>query len=109
MAALEQAAGGIPGAVQAAVDAALQQVAQAHTLSRKNAVPKLFGDGHHGDRNGRLAGSCWLSATATSRRRRRWAAGSSPGPATTASGRRRLATQTGTSGGFLAGRGFTPA
>lgn len=47
--ALEQAAGGIPGAVQAAVDATLKQVAQANSLSRKNAVPRLFGEGSSGD------------------------------------------------------------
>lgn len=46
---LARAMEGIPGAIQSAVDEALRQAAKAHTLSRKNAVPRLFGAGGTGD------------------------------------------------------------
>src|SRR5262245_2349152 len=40
---------GISGSVQAAVDQALKQFAQAQTLSRKNVAPRVFGEGGGGD------------------------------------------------------------
>src|SRR5262245_62077652 len=47
--ALEQALGGIGGSVESAVDAALNRFAQARTLSRKNQIPRIFGEGGEGD------------------------------------------------------------
>jgi HK97 family phage major capsid protein len=46
---LEQVAAGIVGSVQNAVEKSLEQFAQAQTLSRKNAIPKIFGPAGSGD------------------------------------------------------------
>ena len=46
---MSRAADGLAGQVQAGIDAALKQFAAAQTLSRKNAVPAIFGPGGAGD------------------------------------------------------------
>src|SRR5262249_13468368 len=47
--AIADAMGKVTGGLQTAVDAALQQFAQAQTLSRKNQIPRIFGENGHGD------------------------------------------------------------
>src|SRR5262249_4304977 len=47
--ALDRALGGVTGQIQSAVDAALKEFSNAQTLSRKNQVPRIFGEGNPGD------------------------------------------------------------
>jgi HK97 family phage major capsid protein len=47
--ALDRASAGLAGQVQSAVDVALKQFASAQALSRRNAVPAIFGPGQSGD------------------------------------------------------------
>src|SRR5262245_9256923 len=96
--ALEHALAGVGGGVESAVEAALKRFAQVRTLSRKNQLPRLFGEGGEGDPK-RTFGRFLLAVRGGDRRTLdemgsrfvEW----------DATEKTAMSTQTGTSGGYL--------
>lgn len=97
--ALHKALAGVAGEVQSTVDRTLKEFAQARTLSRKNAVPRIFGEGGSGEPR-RTFGQFLLAVRGQDTRTIE-AMGSRFVEWQDAEHKAAMSTQTGTGGGYL--------